>query len=405
MITLRYKKLKPDKYSIYLDYFVKDVTGNKQRKSEYLRLYVSRDYLNNRKVLNQDKEVMELARQIRSKRELELLGSLGSGGLGGSGRTVNQSLLEYIEHQVTHFGKGHYNLLTNRLKLFTNKKDIALSSVTLFFIEKFFKHIQKHSSRNNAVKITCLLRAIINKACNEKILDENPFERYNIPGKTDSERTTLELHEIRLLRETDTFIDKEVKQLFLLGCFTGLRLEDLKRLHYSDIVTAIDQNQQVYKKLVIRPHKTKKTSGKLLELPLPEQALEILNEMSNGKAGSKKDGKVFKNLPSYGVINRQLKAWGNDAGIGKKLHMHAARHTFASLCLSSGIDLYTTGKLLGHDKLQNTEKYAKLLGDKLQEEIQKFPDLMLNPNPSPNLSGHDKTTLQKIEKRKIQLVS
>lgn len=49
--------------------------------------------------------------------------------------------------------------------------------------------------------------------------------------------------------------------------------------------------------------------------------------------------------------------------------MHVARHTFATMLLTLGADLYTTSKLLGHTDIQTTEIYAKIVNRKKEEAV------------------------------------
>ena len=63
------------------------------------------------------------------------------------------------------------------------------------------------------------------------------------------------------------------------------------------------------------------------------------------------------------------------AGIKKKITFHCARHTFATMCLTYDVDIYTVSKLLGHRDLKTTEIYAKLIDKKKDEAIDRLPDL------------------------------
>lgn len=69
-------------------------------------------------------------------------------------------------------------------------------------------------------------------------------------------------------------------------------------------------------------------------------------------------------LPSLTMINVLLKPWAKAAGIDKRFSFHVARHTFATMMLTLGADLYTTSKLLGHADVKMTQVYAKIVNQK-----------------------------------------
>ena len=48
---------------------------------------------------------------------------------------------------------------------------------------------------------------------------------------------------------------------------------------------------------------------------------------------------------------------------------HMARHTFGTMMLTLGADLFTTSKLMGHTNIQTTEIYAKIVDKKKEEAI------------------------------------
>lgn len=51
---------------------------------------------------------------------------------------------------------------------------------------------------------------------------------------------------------------------------------------------------------------------------------------------------------------------------------HTARHTFATLSLALGIDLYTVCKLLGHKNIISTQVYAKIIDASKRQAIDRF---------------------------------
>lgn len=87
--------------------------------------------------------------------------------------------------------------------------------------------------------------------------------------------------------------------------------------------------------------------------------------MQNGKGPEEK---VF-DLPSVPCINALIKPWAKAAGITKHFTFHTARHTFATMMLTLGADLYTTSKLLGHVDVRMTQVYAKIVNKKKDEAV------------------------------------
>src|SRR5690606_23052343 len=139
----------------------------------------------------------------------------------------------------------------------------------------------------------------------------------------------------------------------------GLRVSDIKNITYDNIIDG---------KLVFRPVKT---PNKIVTVPIVEDVYAILDGMVKHPVNKK----IFWDLPTSQTINLYLKFWAYEAGIVKNLHFHVARHTFATIGLTFGIDLFTMKELLGHSKIEMTQIYAKIVDKKKEEELMKFPTL------------------------------
>ena len=53
--------------------------------------------------------------------------------------------------------------------------------------------------------------------------------------------------------------------------------------------------------------------------------------------------------------------------LAQPITFHCTRHTFGTMMLTLGADLFTTSKLMGHSNIQTTEIYAKIV-DKKKED-------------------------------------
>lgn len=54
-----------------------------------------------------------------------------------------------------------------------------------------------------------------------------------------------------------------------------------------------------------------------------------------------------------------------------------ARHTFATLALTAGVDIYTTSQLLGHANIRHTQRYAQIINSKKDHAISLLDDAFI----------------------------
>ena len=199
----------------------------------------------------------------------------------------------------------------------------------------------------------------------EGVLSFNPAEavdRKAIQGEKKM-REYLTIDEVRRLIDTPC-TREDVKKAFLFSCFCGLRISDVRALLWKDVVYESDKVH-----LELRQKKTEV----LLYLPLNNQAQRFL-PVNKGDA----EECVFS-LPSQTAILKTLDRWAKDAGIDKKVCYHMSRHTFATMELTMGADLYTTSLLMGHSNVQITQIYGKIIDVKKEQAVMMIDALFDEP--------------------------
>lgn len=77
-------------------------------------------------------------------------------------------------------------------------------------------------------------------------------------------------------------------------------------------------------------------------------------------------GIVFKGL-SRAHTRQPFKTWLKDAGIMKKITFHGLRHTYATLLIANGTDIYTVSKMLTHKNVATTQIYAYVVNQKKRD--------------------------------------
>jgi len=152
-----------------------------------------------------------------------------------------------------------------------------------------------------------------------------------------------------------------MKSAFIFSALTGLRFSDVQALTWEKInYDDLNGYSIIYTQ--------KKTKG-AENLPVPEQAIKMLGDRKNEK------DLVFDGLEYGADKNKMLANWVKKAGITKHITFHCARHSFATLQLTMGTDIYTVSKLLGHKNLKTTEIYGHVISKTKIEAASKIPAL------------------------------
>lgn len=357
-VRLRGKRLSDNKISLFLDYYQgynKTPTGEikTNRKIEYLRIYLNS---NPKDTTERDRnnEYLELAQNIRSKRESDLMHN-PEGLISPQKKKVN--FFDYCQAFIDHYQKKDIRMVKSaveQFKEYTGETYLKPMQIDKKMILGLRDHLISNFNGETPNSFFARFKKILNRATDDGLLLKNPAENITCPVPDGISKEILMPDEIIKLSETDC-PNAEIKRAFLFSLNTGLRFVDIVDLQYKHI-----QND----KLIKRQQKT----GKQVSIDLNNSAIKLI-----GKHG-KPDQLVF-NLPTLTGCLKTLKSWTKRAGITKNITWHSARHSFGTILLMNKTDIKTVSSLLGHSKLEHTQKYTHLI-DKLKKvAVDTLPEL------------------------------
>jgi len=258
-----------------------------------------------------------------------------------------------------------YILVRNRLQDYIASqlgvKDISLEEVTPKFLSNFdnYLRVEYNMANNHAMKIRQKLRTIYKVAIDNGWVSKNPFSTVKIHFDP-VERDVLTKSELAALIQTDMDIDRleKMRDVFVFACFTGLAHCDVAGLTKENIIT--DEAGQVW----LKTHRQK--TSEAVDIPLLEIPQLIIKKYQGMK---ELKGKLLPTLTNS-CSNLYLKEVAVRCGINKTLTFHMARHTFATtVTLSNGVPIESVAKMLGHRNIRTTQIYAKVIKDKLVEDM------------------------------------
>lgn len=379
-VRMRFKQLSNGNQSIYLDIYV----GGK-RTYEFLKLYLIPK--KSRADKEKNRQTMQLANAIKAQRIVEVK----NGEFGFKSAYAEEiRFFDYYEAMVekrhgsmSRGNWGNWLSALHHLRDYEKRNDITFADITPKWVEGFKEYLDKKAtawkhdkrersapprplSRNSKVSYFNKLRACLNQAFEERIIAHNPLRGIEGFKPEEGTRMYLTIDEVRKLAQTDCDFPF-LKKAFLFSCLTGLRRSDIYKLTWGEV-----QEQSGFTRIIFRQ---KKTGGQEY-LDITPQAAMLMGERGED------DEPVFAKWLSPDAQNSNLRMWVARAGINKHISFHCGRHTFATMMLDLGTDLYTVSKLLGHREVQTTQIYARVLDKNKQAAVQRIPNIIDLENPN-----------------------
>ena len=380
-IKIRYKALKSGNKSVYLDCYL-----NGKRSYEFLKLYLVPEVDEETKLANQ--ETLKQAERLKNERLQELntedtaknevtneevddqLGNTED----NTAPTINSSLVENRDF-VTRDGLLLMDALriyevcaeqrkcSSTLKIVKSTMDAVIAykgaDVLLHEVDKaycmgFITYLKTSCVNKRGAKITNntaeafmhTISASLNMMVRIGFMRRNPFDLIEPNDKIIRETapsTVLDDQELLDLIATPCLVARqpEVRKAFLLSCFCGITLKEVKSLTWGQVVKKDD-------KMVID------IPSKSITYLLSEEALKWLPKRKDAKNGDL----VYQTLPSDTRIFGIVHEWANVAGIKKNVTFNSARQTFTTRLLKSCKDEYEVSERLGIRKVPAGLKQA-----------------------------------------------
>ncbi|TKC09601.1 site-specific integrase [Pedobacter frigoris] len=353
MAKVKMRSITNSRKSIVLDYSppLKNPATGKLHQFETLKLYIY-DETADQWERQHNKETMTLARTVCAQRQLDIQ-NRRFGFLSDAIR--NSSFIDFFKMETRKkqqslsddwaMGLRYFIAFAGHDLKFPELNDYLCEDYKIYLLSgPGISRTGRPITRNTAVCYYAKLRHVLRIAYKRGIIlqDLHSIVKPITPKDTHRERLTLE--EFRLLAETPAESDLMRRAALFCG-LTGLRFSDVSALKWSELRGTAGKYE-----LQFSQEKTETAEV----MPISDQAVFFMGNKNT------ENTLVFQGL-RYSRLKTFFTHWLAAGGINKNITFHSFRHTFATLQLELGTDIYTVSKMLGHKAFKNTEIYAKIV--------------------------------------------
>lgn len=231
------------------------------------------------------------------------------------------------------------------------KKDLDFKDIDVSFYRGFIALLEKQGYKINTIGgIIKKLKEFLNQATKDgyntyTYYKDKEFKAFAV------EVDSIYLTEAELQKLFDVQLPNErldnVRKLFLIGCYTGLRFQN-----YSDLPKGKIQNDI----LTIKQAKT----GQMVSVPIPNKIKPLIADPNIKPISNEKFNQYIKEVGLIAGIDNIVTHESKEVPKYNLISSHTARRTYATLSYLKGIEAKTIMAITGHRTEASFYKYIKL---------------------------------------------
>jgi site-specific recombinase XerD len=262
-------------------------------------------------------------------------------------------LAEELHGKITKGRISQLKTLVRKVELF--HEDVRLSDIDVKWLNRFESWLRKQPGRDglmepNTVQTKMkMVHAILGYAKKAGLVEAKQYEGYEMPAyeqKLPDYLTEIEMDKLyKLLQVVDQPGRKLAGYYFLLGCYAGYRISDLKRFNYSERVKG--------SRIILRAKKNRQIVSIIIHTRL-QQVLDFIH-----------DKPLYL---SEQHVRDYVKELANNIGLGRKIKVHTSRHSFGMLLAENGFSLDEAAELLGDSK-EVAKVYFRMSNKRLDDKV------------------------------------
>lgn len=238
----------------------------------------------------------------------------------------------------------------------------SFAELNVEFCRKFMEYLEEADSlstgkplnRNSAADYWIIFRNALNLAYRDRRISEKIVDFLDYIKWVPTIKESLTLDEVRSLFHTPCPIPV-MKKAVIFSCLSGLRRSDIINLKWTNIRKYADGGR--YIEFICQKTKAQTT------VPISDEAYELLLPQTSEH--------IFEGFTKE-MSNKEMRVWLKESGITKHITFHCFRHTYASLQLELGTDIYTVQHLLAHKNVATTQIYVAHATPKTREAANKI---------------------------------
>ena len=277
--------------------------------------------------------------------------------------------------------RGYEQIVRNHL--IPRLGPVVVRGLTVEEIQKLKAVLLKARSPKTVNNVLGVLSSMCEDAVRWRYADANPVrsvrkcrstgtpDQFNYWTREDSEAFLAAIDELR----------PDWKAFFLTALRTGMRLGELAALRWTDV--DLERARINVRRSYSHGEETLPKSGKGRTLPMSPQLRLALAEHKLAIGARERvflsDGDL---LLDHNRVKRVFWHGTKKAGV-KRIRIHDLRHSFASQLVMAGVSLYKVQKLLGHQDVKTTMRYAHLSPESQADAVMvsdpQHPNAMARP--------------------------